>query len=62
VPLALEVFDAAGQSVQAVTQGRSDAMVAKLHQPASMVNPPFSFTLRERGTKNVPWPPKAWRR
>ncbi len=35
------------------TQGRSAAMVANPDLAASMVNPPFSFTVRERGIKSL---------
>ncbi|MES2401196.1 MAG: ABC transporter substrate-binding protein [Pseudomonadota bacterium] len=35
------------------TQGRSAAMVANPELVASMVNPPFSFTVRERGIKSL---------
>jgi len=35
------------------TQGRSAAMVANPELAASMVNPPFSFTVRERGIKSL---------
>lgn len=35
------------------TQGRSTAMVANPDLAASMVNPPFSFTVRERGIKSL---------
>lgn len=35
------------------TQGRSAAMVSNPELVASMVNPPFSFTVRERGIKSL---------
>ena len=35
------------------TQGRSAAMVSDPELAAGMVNPPFSFTLRERGIKSL---------
>lgn len=35
------------------TQGRSAAMLANPDLAASMVNPPFSFTVRERGIKSL---------
>ncbi len=35
------------------TQGRSAAMVGNPELAASMVNPPFSFTVRERGVKSL---------
>ncbi len=35
------------------TQGRAAAMVANPDLAASMVNPPFSFTVRERGIKSL---------
>lgn len=54
VPLALEVFEATGKSVQAVTRRRSASMVANLDQPASMDHPPFFCMARERGVESLP--------